>query len=193
MRTGLSKKQKTTSVFFDEASPIIEVCTYNTSLKDVYKRQMGDYAKTAVENIRKQVGNGKVLLALSGGVDSSVVAKLLEKAVGSQLTCIFVDHGLMRKNEGDEVEAVFAGGPVNFVRVNAGERFLAKLAGVTEPEKKRKIIGEEFIRVFEEEGKKIGKVDFLAQGTIYPDVKMCIRDRTCTSEWSRAAIPSWKW
>ncbi len=131
---------------------------------------MGDYAKTAVENIRKQVGNGKVLLALSGGVDSSVVAKLLEKAVGSQLTCIFVDHGLMRKNEGDEVEAVFAGGPVNFVRVNAGERFLAKLAGVTEPEKKRKIIGEEFIRVFEEEGKKIGKVDFLAQGTIYPDV-----------------------
>ncbi|WRS28466.1 glutamine-hydrolyzing GMP synthase [Oscillospiraceae bacterium MB08-C2-2] len=131
---------------------------------------MEDYAKTAVETIRKQVGDGKVLLALSGGVDSSVVAALLSEAVGSQLTCIFVDHGLMRKNEGDEVEAVFGNKDINFIRVNAGERFLGRLAGVTEPEAKRKIIGEEFIRVFEQEGKKIGKVDFLAQGTIYPDV-----------------------
>ena len=111
-----------------------------------------------------------MLLALSGGVDSSVVAKLLSKAIGSQLTCIFVDHGLMRKNEGDEIEAVFGNGDINFVRVNAEDRFLSKLAGVSEPEKKRKIIGEEFIRVFEEEAKKIGKVDFLAQGTIYADV-----------------------
>ena len=111
-----------------------------------------------------------MLLALSGGVDSSVVAKLLSKAIGNQLTCIFVDHGLMRKNEGDEIEAVFGNGDINFVRVNAEERFLGKLAGVSEPERKRKIIGEEFIRVFEEEAKKIGKVDFLAQGTIYADV-----------------------
>ena len=111
-----------------------------------------------------------MLLALSGGVDSSVVAKLLSKAIGSQLTCIFVDHGLMRKNEGDEIEAVLGNGDINFVRVNAEDRFLSKLAGVSEPEKKRKIIGEEFIRVFEEEAKKIGKVDFLAQGTIYADV-----------------------
>ena len=103
-------------------------------------------------------------------MDSSVVAKLLSKAIGNQLTCIFVDHGLMRKNEGDEIEAVFGNGDINFVRVNAEERFLSKLAGVSEPERKRKIIGEEFIRVFEEEAKKIGKVDFLAQGTIYADV-----------------------
>lgn len=131
---------------------------------------MSNYAKTAIEQVRQRVGNGKVLLALSGGVDSSVLAALLSKAVGNQLTCIFVDHGLMRKNEGDEVEAAFADWDVNFVRVNAGERFLGKLAGVSEPEEKRKIIGEEFIRVFEEEAKKIGAVDFLAQGTIYPDV-----------------------
>ncbi|MBQ9562575.1 MAG: glutamine-hydrolyzing GMP synthase, partial [Lachnospiraceae bacterium] len=113
------------------------------------------------------------LCALSGGVDSSVAAVLLSKAVGRQLTCVFVDHGLLRKNEGDEVEAVFGPeGPydLNFIRVNAAERFYARLAGVTEPEKKRKIIGEEFIRVFEEEAKKIGAVDFLVQGTIYPDV-----------------------
>ena len=110
------------------------------------------------------------MLALSGGVDSSVAAALLAKAVGNQLTCIFVDHGLMRKNEGDEVEAAFSKWDIRFIRVNAKERFLAKLAGVEEPEKKRKIIGEEFIRVFEAEAKKIGKVDFLAQGTIYPDV-----------------------
>ena len=131
---------------------------------------MKDYARTTVEALREQIGDGKVLLALSGGVDSSVAAALLDRAVGDKLTCIFVDHGLMRKNEGVEVEAAFAGRGMRFIRVNAEQRFLAKLAGVTEPERKRKIIGEEFIRVFEEEAKKIGKVDFLAQGTIYPDV-----------------------
>lgn len=131
---------------------------------------MGDYAVTAVNQIREKVGNGKVLLALSGGVDSSVCAALLAKAIGNQLTCIFVDHGCMRKNEGDEVQAAFSKWDINFVRVNAQERFLSRLAGVTEPEQKRKIIGEEFIRVFEDEAKKVGKVDFLAQGTIYPDV-----------------------
>ena len=114
-----------------------------------------------------------MLLALSGGVDSSVAAALLSKAIGKQLTCVFVDHGLLRKDEGDEVEKVFGAGgmfDLNFVRVNAAKRYYDKLSGVTEPEKKRKIIGEEFIRVFEEEAKKIGAVDFLAQGTIYPDV-----------------------
>ena len=135
--------------------------------------KMADFAKSTIEAIRKKVGNGKVLCALSGGVDSSVAAVLLSKAVGEQLTCVFVDHGLLRKNEGDEVEAVFGPkGPykLNFIRVNAQERFYAKLKGVTEPERKRKIIGEEFIRVFEDEAKKIGKVDYLVQGTIYPDV-----------------------
>jgi len=131
---------------------------------------MGDYKQTAIENIREKVKDGKVLLALSGGVDSSVLAALLAKAIGNQLTCIFVDHGLMRKDEGDEVEAAFADWDINFVRVNAEERFLSRLALVDDPETKRKIIGEEFIRVFEEEAKKIGVVDFLAQGTIYPDV-----------------------
>ena len=131
---------------------------------------MGDYLKTAVQQIREKVGDGKVLLALSGGVDSSVAAALLAKAVGPQLTCIFVDHGLLRKNEGDEVEAIFSTKNINFVRVDASKRFLSKLAGVTEPERKRKIIGEEFIRVFEDEAKKIGRVDYLVQGTIYPDV-----------------------
>lgn len=131
---------------------------------------MGDFMRKSIEDIRAKVGDGKVLLALSGGVDSSVAAALLDRAVGDKLTCIFVDHGLMRKNEGDEVEAAFAGRGMKFIRVNAEERFLGRLAGVTEPERKRKIIGEEFIRVFEEEAKKIGKVDFLAQGTIYPDV-----------------------
>ncbi len=131
---------------------------------------MEDYLKTAISNVRKQVGDGRVLLALSGGVDSSVLAALLAEAVGDKLTCIFVDHGFMRKNEGDEVEQAFKSWDLNFIRVNAQDRFLDKLSGVSDPETKRKIIGEEFIRVFESEAKKIGKVDFLAQGTIYPDV-----------------------
>ena len=135
--------------------------------------RMDSFVETTIKAVREKVGTGKVLCALSGGVDSSVAAVLLAKAVGKQLTCVFVDHGLLRKNEGDEVEAVFGpDGPydLNFIRVNAQERFYEKLAGVTEPEEKRKIIGEEFIRVFEEEAKKIGAVDFLVQGTIYPDV-----------------------
>ena len=135
--------------------------------------KMDSFVETTIRQLREKVGTGKVLCALSGGVDSSVAAVLLSKAVGRQLTCVFVDHGLLRKNEGDEVEEVF--GPngqydLNFIRVNAQERFYAKLAGVTEPEQKRKIIGEEFIRVFEEEAKKIGAVDYLVQGTSYPDV-----------------------
>ena len=131
---------------------------------------MENFIADQIELIKRQVGDKKVLLALSGGVDSSVVAALLAEAVGPQLTCVFVDHGLMRLNEGDEVEAAFKKWDINFVRVNAESRFLEKLAGVSDPERKRKIIGEEFIRVFEEESKKIGAVDFLAQGTIYPDV-----------------------
>lgn len=135
--------------------------------------QMGSFAERQIKAIRDKVGDGKVLCALSGGVDSSVAAVLLAKAVGKQLTCVFVDHGLLRKDEGDQVESIF--GPegqydLNFIRVNAQDRYYEKLAGVTEPESKRKIIGEEFIRVFEEEAKKIGKVDYLVQGTIYPDV-----------------------
>ena len=135
--------------------------------------KMDAFVENTIREIREKVGDGKVLLALSGGVDSSVAAGLLSRAIGKQLTCVFVDHGLLRKNEGDEVEQVF--GPngqfdLNFIRVNAQERYYSKLAGVTEPEQKRKIIGEEFIRVFEEEAKKIGAVDFLAQGIIYPDV-----------------------
>ncbi len=135
--------------------------------------KMDSFVETSIQQIREKVGNGKVLCALSGGVDSSVAAVILSKAVGKQLTCVFVDHGLLRKNEGDEVEAVFGSNgayDLNFIRVNAQERFYEKLAGVTEPEQKRKIIGEEFIRVFEEEAKKIGAVDYLVQGTIYPDV-----------------------
>ncbi len=135
--------------------------------------RMDSFVEESVRQIRDKVGSGRVLCALSGGVDSSVAAVLLSKAVGAQLTCVFVDHGLLRKNEGDEVEAVF--GPegeydLNFIRVNAQQRFYDKLAGVSDPEQKRKMIGEEFIRVFEEEAKKIGAVDFLVQGTIYPDV-----------------------
>ena len=135
--------------------------------------KMDSFVEKTIKEILEKVGSGKVLCALSGGVDSSVAAVILAKAVGKQLTCVFVDHGLLRKNEGNEVEAVFGPeGPydLNFIRVNAQERFYEKLAGVTEPEKKRKIIGEEFIRVFEEEAKKIGAVDYLVQGTIYPDV-----------------------
>jgi len=135
--------------------------------------KMDSFVEESIRTIREKVGAGKVLCALSGGVDSSVAAVLLSKAVGNNLTCVFVDHGLLRKNEGDEVEQVF--GPsgdydLHFIRVNAQERFYSRLRGVTEPEEKRKIIGEEFIRVFEEEAKKIGTVDFLVQGTIYPDV-----------------------
>ncbi len=135
--------------------------------------RMDSFVEENIQAIREKVGGGKVLCALSGGVDSSVAAVLLSKAVGNQLTCVFVDHGLLRKKEGDEVEAVFGSNgsyDLNFIRVNAQERFYAKLKGVEEPEKKRKIIGEEFIRVFEEEAQKIGMVDFLVQGTIYPDV-----------------------
>lgn len=131
---------------------------------------MKNYAEKQLKEIKEKVGDKKVLLALSGGVDSSVVAALLSKAVGEQLTCIFVDHGLMRKNEGDEVEAAFKDSGMHFIRVDAEKRFLERLKGVVDPEEKRKAIGEEFIRVFEEEGKKIGSVDFLAQGTIYPDI-----------------------
>ena len=135
--------------------------------------KMDSFVDTTIKALREKIGSGKVLCALSGGVDSSVAAVMLSKAIGKQLTCVFVDHGLLRKNEGDEVEAVFGPeGPydLNFIRVNAQERFYERLKGVEEPEAKRKIIGEEFIRVFEEEAKKIGAVDYLVQGTIYPDV-----------------------
>ena len=146
---------------------VLNVCQCSQDWK------MDSFVEEQIKAIREKVKDGKVLLALSGGVDSSVAAVLLSKAVGNQLTCVFVDHGLLRKNEGDEVEEIF--GPngnyeLNFIRVNAQDRYYAKLKGVTEPEQKRKIIGEEFIRVFEEEAKKIGAVDFLVQGTIYPDV-----------------------
>ena len=131
---------------------------------------MENYVKTAIADIRAKVGDKKVLLALSGGVDSSVAAALLSKAVGKQVTSIFVDHGFLRKNEGDEVEKAFADWDINFVRVDASKYFIEKLKGVSDPEQKRKIIGAEFINVFEKEAKKIGIVDYLVQGTIYPDV-----------------------
>ena len=131
---------------------------------------VGDIRTEAIRKIREQVGDGTALLALSGGVDSSVAAALMAEAIGDKLTCVFIDHGLMRKNEGDEVEQAFKPWPIRFVRVDAEERFLSRLAGVTEPEQKRKIIGAEFIRAFEEEARKIGGADFLVQGTIYPDV-----------------------
>jgi len=133
--------------------------------------KMSSFVEASIKAIREKVGDKKVLCALSGGVDSSVAAVLISKAVGKQLTCIFVDHGLLRKYEGDQVEEVFRKQyDINMVRVNCEDRFLSRLAGVSDPETKRKIIGEEFIRVFEDEAKKIGTVDFLVQGTIYPDV-----------------------
>ena len=132
--------------------------------------KMSSFVVDTINNLKNKIGGGKVLCALSGGVDSSVAACLLSKAVGKNLTCVFVDHGLLRKNEAAEVEEVFGKFDLNFIKVDAGERFLSKLKGVVEPERKRKIIGEEFIRVFEEVSKKIGAVDYLVQGTIYPDV-----------------------
>ena len=137
--------------------------------------KMDSFVENNVQALRERIGDGKVLCALSGGVDSSVLAAMLAKAIGKQLTCVFVDHGLLRKNEKEEVCSVFGPGnangfDINFICVDARDRYFSKLKGVTEPERKRKIIGEEFIRVFEEQAKQIGKVDFLAQGTIYPDV-----------------------
>jgi GMP synthase (glutamine-hydrolysing) len=133
--------------------------------------QMSSFVDDAIKDIRQRIGNGKVLCALSGGVDSSVAAALIHKAVGNQLICVFVDHGLLRKDEGDQVEELFKHQfNMNLIRVNASARFLSRLKDITDPETKRKIIGEEFIRVFEEEANKIGRVDFLVQGTIYPDV-----------------------
>ena len=144
---------------------LFSVCGFEREWK------MSSYVERAIEECRKKIGDGRVLLALSGGVDSTVCAALLNKAVGDRLTCIFVDHGLLRKNEGDEVEEVMKNQfHADIRRVNAEDEFLSALKGVTEPERKRKIIGELFIRTFEKEAKKIGKVDFLAQGTIYPDV-----------------------
>ncbi len=132
--------------------------------------KMSSFVVDTIAKLKAKIGGGKVLCALSGGVDSSVAAVLLSKAVGKNLTCVFVDHGLLRKNEAAEVADVFGGFDLNFIKIDAGERFLNKLRGVVEPERKRKIIGEEFIRVFEEVSKKIGAVDYLVQGTIYPDV-----------------------
>jgi GMP synthase (glutamine-hydrolysing) len=133
-------------------------------------KELNDYIDTQTKQIRQQVGEKKILLALSGGVDSSVCAGFLSKAIPGQLACIFVDHGFMRLNEGDEVEKVFSKHSLRFIRVNAQKRFVARLKGVCDPETKRKLIGEEFIRVFEEESVKLGTVPFLAQGTIYPDI-----------------------
>ena len=133
--------------------------------------KMDSFVEQSIRMLREKIGDGRVLCALSGGVDSSVAAVLLHKAIGKNLTCVFVDHGLLRKGEGDDVERVFREQfDMNLIRVNAAERFLLKLAGVKEPERKRKIIGEEFIRVFEAESKKLGRMDYLVQGTIYPDV-----------------------
>ncbi len=143
---------------------LFDICGFKGDWK------MSSFIDDAVAKIREKTGNGKALCALSGGVDSSVAALLVQKAIGDRLTCVFVDHGLLRKNEGDEVEAIFSKFGLNLIRVNAGERFLAKLKDVEDPEQKRKIIGNEFIAVFEEEAKKLGSVDYLVQGTIYPDV-----------------------
>lgn len=145
-------------------SNFVEICGCQRNWK------MDSFVADTISELKTKIGGGKVLCALSGGVDSSVAAVMLSKAVGKNLTCVFVDHGLLRKNEAAEVEEVFANYDLNFIKIDAGERFLQKLQGVTDPERKRKIIGEEFIRVFEEVAKKIGAVDFLVQGTIYPDV-----------------------
>jgi GMP synthase (glutamine-hydrolysing) len=142
---------------------------------------MASFAESKIREIKEKIGDKKVLCALSGGVDSSVAAVLVHKAVGKQLTCIFVDHGLLRKDEGDQVEEIFkAQFDMNLIRVNAQDRFLGKLKGVADPERKRKIIGEEFIRVFEEESNKLGEIDFLVQGTIYPDVVESGTDTSAT-------------
>ena len=143
---------------------LFDVCKFKGDWK------MSSFIDDAVAKIKEKAGDGKALCALSGGVDSSVAALLVQKAIGDRLTCVFVDHGLLRKNEGDEVEAIFSKFGLNLIRVNAGERFLAKLKDVEDPEQKRKIIGNEFIAVFEEEAKKLGNIDYLVQGTIYPDV-----------------------
>ena len=143
---------------------LVNVCGASRDYK------LDQYIETQVRAIREKVGKEKILLGLSGGVDSSVCASLLSKAVPNQLTCIFVDHGFMRLNEGDDIERVFSKRKLRFIRVNAQKRFLAKIKGVVEPERKRKLIGEEFIRVFEDEAAKLGDIPFLAQGTIYPDV-----------------------
>jgi len=131
---------------------------------------LDDYIDVQIRQVQQKIGDKEILLALSGGVDSSVCASLLSKAVPGQLTCIFVDHGFMRQNEGDEIEQAFTNQNLRLIRVNAQARFLAKLEGIADPETKRKLIGEEFIRVFEEEAAKLGNIPFLAQGTIYPDI-----------------------
>ena len=155
-----------------DSCPVAAMENNSKKLYAVFKGdwKMSSFIDDAVAKIREKAGNGKALCALSGGVDSSVAALLVQKAIGDRLTCVFVDHGLLRKNEGDEVEAIFSKFGLNLIRVNAGERFLAKLKDVEDPEQKRKIIGNEFIAVFEEEAKKLGSVDYLVQGTIYPDV-----------------------
>lgn len=146
-----------------------------------------DYLRTQLDAVRKQVGGGEVLLGLSGGVDSSVCAALLSRAIPGRVTCIFVDHGLMRKHEGDEIERAFSGMDMRFLRVNAQERFLRLLQGVREPEEKRRRIGAEFVRVFEQEAAAFRGIRFLAQGTIYPDI---IESGTATPRPSRATIMS---